>query len=68
MSASSEHRESLAELAGLQLALHEARSRREGVEGMLAGGSITRKRFEELHPPVEKEVRQLEARIQTLVK
>ena len=68
MSASSEHRESHAELAGLQIALHEARSRRDGVEGMLAGASITQKRFEELHPPVEKEVRQLEAKVKTLGK
>jgi site-specific DNA recombinase len=68
MSASSEHRESQAELAGLQIALQEARSRRDGVEGMLAGGSITRKRFEELHPHVEKEVRQLEAKVKALRK
>ena len=68
MSASSEHRESQAELAGLQIALQEARSRRDGVEGMLAGGSINRKRFEELHPPVEKEVRQVEAKVLALRK
>ena len=68
MSASSEHRESQAELAGLQIALQEARSRRDGVEGMLAGGSITQIRFEELQPPVEKEVRQVEAKVQALRK
>ena len=35
---------------------------------MLAGASITQKRFEELHPPVEREVRQLETKVQVLQK
>ena len=53
---------------GIQIALQEARTRRNGVEGMLAGASITQKRFEELHPPVEREVRQLETKVQVLQK
>jgi Recombinase len=68
MSASSEHRESQAEMAGIQIAMQEARTRRDGVEGMLAGAAITQKRFEELHPPVEREVHQLEARMKALQK
>jgi hypothetical protein len=68
MSASSDHRDLQAELAGLQIALQEARTRREGIEGMLAGASITQKRFEELHPPVEREVRELEAKLKALRK
>jgi hypothetical protein len=66
MSAPSERRELQAELVDVSTALGEAKARREGVERMLTSSSISQKRFEELHGPLEKEVRQLEFRLQAV--
>ena len=66
MSAPSERRELQAELVDVSTALGEAKAGREGIERMLTTSSITQKRFEELHGPLEKEVRQLESRLQAV--
>ena len=66
MSAPSERRELQAELVDVSTALGEAKVQREGIERMLTTSSITQKRFEELHGPLEKEVRQLESRLQAV--
>ena len=63
MSAPSERRELQAEMVDVSISLGEAKARRQGVEGMLSSSSISQRRFEELHPPLEREVRQLETRL-----
>jgi hypothetical protein len=63
MSAPSERRELQAELVDVSTALEEAKAAREGVERMLTSSSISQKRFEELHGPLEKKVRNLEFRL-----
>ncbi len=68
MSAPSERRELQAELVDVSTALGEAKAGREGVERMLTTSSITQKRFEELHGPLEKKVRNLEFRLQGVQK
>ncbi len=66
MSAPSERRELQAELVDVSISLGEVKARREGAEGMLSSSSISQRRFEELHPPLEREVRQLESRLKAV--
>ncbi len=53
-------------LADLRHRLTVASEKRESIERLLSDRAISRKRFEETHPPVEREIRDLETRIRRL--
>jgi hypothetical protein len=63
---SPERRHTMAELLQLESELEEATARRAGVERMFTQSSISKDRFEELHLPLERQVRALEGKIATL--
>lgn len=50
-------------LADYRHRLTVARAKRDSIERLLSDRAISRKRFEETHPPVEREIRDLETRI-----
>ena len=66
MSAPTEHRELQAAMVDVSISLADVKARREGLEGMLSSSSISQRRFEELHTPLEQEVWQLESRLKAV--
>ncbi|HWB06079.1 MAG TPA: recombinase family protein [Verrucomicrobiales bacterium] len=59
----SAERERAGTVASLRARLNSALSERAAAERMLAESAITKRRFEELHVPLDREVRDLQARI-----
>ena len=66
MSARSEGLELQSELVDVPTALGDAKAGMEGVERMLTSSSISKVRFEELHGPSDKQVRNLEFHLQAV--
>jgi site-specific DNA recombinase len=62
MEGPSERRELMVEIAGHDGELEDAVRQRAGVERMFAERAISKTRFEELHAPLERKVREMEAK------
>jgi hypothetical protein len=66
LSPPSEGRRRAEDASSLRARLDAALSKRESAERMLAESAITKRRFEELHVPLDREVRELQSRLAVL--
>jgi hypothetical protein len=62
----SERRDWLGKIAGLEIELDDMKRQRSGVERMFAETAISKGRFEELHVPLDRRVRELETNLASL--